>query len=274
MSRSLSPSESKLILHLEWEKQAIVTIEDAMEILGCSYDRARQVLSRLARKRWLAPVKPGTYELIPAERGEHAFPDPNPLLVGHTLVEPYYFSYSTAAFFHGLSSQAAATVYIATTTRARRAQINVRGTTYRLVRQTPRKFFGATEVSAYGTSVMMADLEKTMVDCLDRPTHAGGMPEVAAMMARGRHRLNWTVVSEYALRFGIQSLVQRLGYLADVLDIHLPQEDRARLLGAVGKSYTYLGQTARWGTGGKHVPVWQLVVNIPRQELFSEIEIV
>ena len=79
MPRSLSPLESKLILHLEWEKQSVVTIQEAMAILDCSYDYARQVLHRLARRRWLAPITPGKYELIPAERGEHAFSDTNPL---------------------------------------------------------------------------------------------------------------------------------------------------------------------------------------------------
>ena len=117
MSRPLSALESQLILRLEWEKQPVVTIEEAMAILDVSYDQARQVLSRLARRRWLAPIVPGKYELIPAERGEHAFTDTNPLFIGSVLVIPYYFSYATAAFFHGLSTQAAATVYIATPVR-------------------------------------------------------------------------------------------------------------------------------------------------------------
>jgi len=274
MSRSLSPLESKLIMHLEWEKQPLVTIKEAMEVLGCSHGRARQVLSRLAAKGWLARVTPGTYELIPAERGEFAFPDPNPLLAGRTLVEPYFFSYATAAFFHGLSAQAASTVYVATTTRTRRAQVSIRGTVYRVVRQAAQKFFGATEVSAYGTPVMMADPEKTVLDCLDRPIYAGGIAEVAAMISRGRHRLDWTVVSDYALRFGIRSLVQRLGYLTELLDVQLPEAEKARLAGAVGRSYEYLGQTARWGKGGQYIPAWQLVVNIPREELLAEIEVV
>lgn len=55
MSRSLSDLEAKLILHLEWEKQPVVTIEDTMAILGCSYDHARQLLHRLAHRRWLSP---------------------------------------------------------------------------------------------------------------------------------------------------------------------------------------------------------------------------
>ena len=64
--RSLSPLEAKLILRLEWDKQAVVKIEDAMMILGISNDHARQVLHRLARDRWLAMIQPGKYELIPA----------------------------------------------------------------------------------------------------------------------------------------------------------------------------------------------------------------
>ena len=69
MSRSLSDLEAKLILHLEWEKQPVVTIDDTMTILDCSYDHARLVLHRLARRRWLVPLTPGKYELIPPERG-------------------------------------------------------------------------------------------------------------------------------------------------------------------------------------------------------------
>jgi len=110
MSRSLSDLEARLILHLEWEKQPVVSIDETMAILDCSYDHARQVLHRLARNRWLAPLTPGKYELIPSERGEHAFPDTNPLLIGSVLVDPYYFSFATAAFFHGLSTQASSTV--------------------------------------------------------------------------------------------------------------------------------------------------------------------
>ena len=106
MSRSLSPLESKLILYLEWEKQPIVTIEDAARVLNISKDYARKVLQRLTRNKWLAPITPGKYELIPAERGEYAFPDTNPLFIGSHLVTPYYFSYATAGYYHGLTTQA------------------------------------------------------------------------------------------------------------------------------------------------------------------------
>ena len=63
MSRSLSALESQLILHLEWQKQPVVTIEETMSILSVSNDQARQMLSRLARRRWLALIVPGKCRL-------------------------------------------------------------------------------------------------------------------------------------------------------------------------------------------------------------------
>jgi len=66
------------------------------------------------RNRWLARIQAGTYELIPAERGEHAFADTNPLFLGSVLVQPYYYSFATAAFLYELSPQASQVIFIAT----------------------------------------------------------------------------------------------------------------------------------------------------------------
>lgn len=273
MRRTLSTLGAKLILHLEWEEQNVVTAEEVMLILDCSYDRARQVIHRLVRDGWLAPITRGKYELIPARRGQHAFADPNPLFVGSLLVTPYYFSYATAAFYHALSSQASATVYVATTAQPWKRVVAVRGTEYRLVHQGPERFFGAAEVDAYGTAVMMASPEKTILDCLERPAHAGGLPEVAAMLWRGKDRVDWQLVGDYALRFRSHSLVQRLGYLVDLLDIGIGAEARERIRCGVGTGTRYLGHLGRWGKGGEYNATWRIVDNLPRDELLSEIQV-
>jgi predicted transcriptional regulator of viral defense system len=272
VERSLSPLEAKLVMHLEWNKQPVVTIEQAQSILGVSYDHARQLLHRLAESKWLAPIRAGRYELIPAERGAFAFPDPNPLFVGSALVEPYYLSGSTAAYFHALSTQAAATVYLATT-RGKTRSLTVRDKAYRIVNQPEHQFFGQTKLDAFGSPVMMADAEKTVLDSLDRPQYAGGLPEVAAMLTNGGGHLDWVKVAHYALRFRSQALSQRLGYLADTLDIAVPSAAREALWQQVGKGIAYLGQPTRWGRGGDFDPTWQVVDNIPRRELLAEIQV-
>jgi predicted transcriptional regulator of viral defense system len=273
MPRSLSAVESRLMERLEWDKKPIITIEEAMTILDCSYEYARQVLRRLADNAWLARITPGTYEVIPAERGAHAFVDTNPLFIGSTLVTPYYFSYATAAFFHGLSTQAAATVYVATPKRVWRRLVTVRDKEYRLVYQPAHKYFGSVEVDAYGSAVMMANPEKTIIDSLDRPAYSGDIPEIAGMISRGKTRLDWQILADYALRFRSQALLQRLGFLADLLEVPLGTETRTRILGAVGRSYPYLGAPSRWGTGGDYNSIWRVVDNVPRDRLLAEIEV-
>lgn len=272
MDRSLSTLEAKLILQLEWNKQPVVTIEQAQTILDVSYDHARQLLHRLARAKWLAPIRAGRYELIPAERGTYAFSDPNPLFVGSHLVAPYYFSYGTAAYFHALSTQASATVYLATTQRKTRS-VTVREKEYRIINQPKHQFFGQADVEAFGSPVTMADAEKAVLDSLDRPQYAGGIPEVAAMLKNGQGRLDWAKLADYAVRFRSQALIQRLGYLVDTLDIPMSPGARDRLLAHLGKATAYLGRPTQWGHGGEYAPTWQVVDNVPRRELLAEIQV-
>ena len=271
--RSLSPLESKLILRLEWDKQFVVTIDDVARILDISTEHARQVLHRLARDRWLAMITPGKYELIPAERGEHAFTDANPLFIGSVMVSPYYFSYATAAYFHGLSTQAALTVFIATTQDKPRQRL-VRDKEYRLVRLPSHKFFGWKEVNAYGSKVNMAEPEKTILDCLDRPDLSGDIPEIAAMLVYGSSKVDWVQLSDYASRFKSKALIQRLGYLLEILKLPVEGAILDRLSSAYGtRSKCYLGQPGKWGAGGIYNPAWRVVDNIPKRELFAEIEV-
>jgi predicted transcriptional regulator of viral defense system len=272
-TRSLSPLESKLILYLEWEKQPVVNIKDTMKIIGVSYDHARQLLHGLARDRWLARIQPGKYELIPAERGEHAFPDTNPLFLGSVLVQPYYYSFATAAFFYSLSTQASHMVFIVTSQNLPRHRL-VREKEYRLVFQPEHKFFGWAVVNAYGSQVNMAEPEKAVLDSLDRPAYAGDIPEVIAMLWRGRNSLDWQKIVEYAVRFRSHSILQRLGYMLDAAKIPIHPETRSTLLEAsVAETKCYLGQPARWGTGGKYNSTWRIVDNIARKELFAELEV-
>lgn len=272
-SRSLSPLESKLILRLEWDKQYVVTVDEAKQILGVSYDHARQVLHRLARDRWLAPITPGKYELIPAERGEHAFSDTNPLFIGSALVEPYYFTFATAAYFHGLTTQAASAVYLATD-HGRPRRMFVREKEFRVVVQPAHKFFGYSEVNAYGSQVAMAGPEKTILDSLDRPGYAGDIPEIAAMLLRGRPSLDWTKLTDYGAYYKSKALLQRLGYLLDRLNLSIDPKTRGQLIDEIsGNSKCYLGQPRRWKTGGVYNSTWRVVDNIPQHELLAEIEV-
>jgi predicted transcriptional regulator of viral defense system len=80
-------------------------------------------------------------------------------------------------------------------------------------------------------------------------------------------------VTQYALRFRSQALVQRLGYLADLLQLPLESPTREGLRAGVGQSTAYLGRLGQWGTGGSYDADWRIVDNVPRRELQAEVEV-
>jgi predicted transcriptional regulator of viral defense system len=255
-------------MELEWEERKILSLQDIMQIARVSYPQARHLAHILQRKQWLSRIAPGKYQFIPASRGRSAVPDMNPLLVGSVLVSPYYYSYATANHHYGFTPQVPTTVYLATA-RAHRA-IHLRDTTYRFVSLTSDKFFGFQPVRVLTVEVMMAEPEKAIIDSLDKMHYAGGIVEVAAILRAARNQVSWEKVGDYALRMGSRSLVQRLGYLADVLQLPLSAATREKLHSAIQHGKTYLGPTTTWGAGGDYDATWQVVVNVLAEHLLSE----
>ena len=128
MDRSLSKAEAKVVLDLEWRGQRTLTLAQLRKALGASENYARFVAHRLVKKGWLERLRPGLFQLIPADRGREAVADTNPLAAGASLITPYFFSFGTACTHHGLTEQVFAEVYVAC--RQRRRPETIRGKRY------------------------------------------------------------------------------------------------------------------------------------------------
>ena len=73
--RTLSKNEAKIVLGLEWRAQKAVTAAEMRSILGASDGYARFVAHRLVKKGWLQRIRPGLFQLVPAERGPEGVSD-------------------------------------------------------------------------------------------------------------------------------------------------------------------------------------------------------
>jgi predicted transcriptional regulator of viral defense system len=268
--RTLSPLESKVVLALEWEERPVVTRAEIVERLGGSPQRADQVSRSLRAKNWLERLSRGLYVLIPADRGPEGIPDANLVALARHLLEEYYVGFATAAAHHRLSPQSRTTVHIATTRHV--ADRQIRGTWFRFTTVVPRKFFGFQPTAVFDEHVNISDLEKTVIDCVDRPDCAGGMGEVSSVISRAARKLDWEKFCRYASRFNSVACVQRFGYLADTAGVDLPRDARIQLKSMIKKnSRSFLGSVARWGRAGRYDPAWQVLVNVPPRELLSEL---
>ncbi|MFQ5831046.1 MAG: type IV toxin-antitoxin system AbiEi family antitoxin domain-containing protein [Candidatus Methylomirabilia bacterium] len=161
MERTLSQTEAKVVLDLEWRNQKTVSLAELREVLGASEGYARKFAHGLVKKGWLERLRPGLFQLIPADRGREGVADTHPLTAGAMLVDPYFFSFGTACTHHGLTEQVFTEVYLAC--QERRRPEAIRGKRYVFIYVPERRFFGVAEINVLGQAVLMATIERAHV---------------------------------------------------------------------------------------------------------------
>ena len=170
--------------------------------------KAYALLERLTRQGLVTSVEKGKYLLVGLEP-ERVLG--NPLFIAAQLAHPSYISYWSALHYHSLTEQVPHTVFVATTRKKR--PVTFQGHRFRYVTIKPDKFFGYRREMVGGLPVVVADWEKTLIDCLDQPSYAGGMAEVANALSAALPDLDIPLLLGYAARMGDRSLASRLGYL-------------------------------------------------------------
>jgi predicted transcriptional regulator of viral defense system len=267
-TRSLSPQESRVALALSERGLRGVSRKEIIELLGASPKAVDNIIESLRRKGWLERASWGKYLLIPADQGPEALGNSNLLAQASLIVDPYYIGYGTAAAHYGLTTQHRNVIFLVTPmhVRARR----VADAQVRIVNPSASKFFGFEPVDVLGYKVMISDREKTAIDCVDRPTLAGGVGEAATILATASRRFEWKKAADYLRRMESGALVRRFGWFADRVKADMPADVRERLLAMTGRS------TRAWlGPAPEHsVPhaigydeTWRLYVNVTREEL-------
>ena len=240
-------------------------------------DPARVLDSRAAANGWLREVTPHPHRLVSrmAEHGllhrvqrglyvleastiRHEVPAVESLkavaaVAAEQIVgSAYYLSWHSALFHHGLLDQQASTVFVGV--RARKSEISFSGYGLRFVRVSDRKFFGWDTVNVSGHSVNIANVEKALLDSLDRPALAAPFAiVVSALLGAWRSsRLDIEQLVDYAVRLGSPTLNRRLGFLMETFDI----PGHERLLTLIGKGYAVSAPGAvatgrRWPVNSK-----------------------
>lgn len=252
-SRSLSKREADIITELSYHGKVIFTPDDLRGMTASP----RNVLDQLVRKKWLLKIKRGVYVLVPLTAGRggadsHTLHD---FVIGSLFVDPYYIGYASALNYYGLTEQIPPRTYVATTRpRNGRRVLNVE---LRFVKIADYKWFGMDAIKVDGRMINMSSPEKTIVDCLDHPEHAGGIDEVGKALYFSRHMMDLGRMAGMAIRMKNTAIIKRLGYLSEVLEL----EDCLKVISNAYLSSEYAKLEPRSKTKGKIVERWQLRVN-------------
>lgn len=267
--RTLGPREAQLVLTLSEQGRETVTTAEAVALLG-SMGSARNVIQGLVQKGWLTRLVGGRYLFLPPERGPENLGENNALALASAVVEPSYVGWWAAAAFHGLTTQKPSTIAVAVLQQ--RPAREIEGTTIRFVKVAPRKFYGFEEFDVFGRSVRLSTAAKTIVDCLDRPDLCGGSSELARIVFGGMSLVEPAVLVEEALRMQSAALLQRLGFLADLVHWKLDAELRARLRDAIPASArTRFGRVDRREGDIGYVHDWGIFVHASRRDLLADV---
>ncbi len=261
------------MLSLEGEPAAPVTLDKLRREAGVTPGFARKLAHDLVKRGWLQRVRPGVYLLNPGRFGPDALPDTDPLRVGSRLIDPYYFGFATAAELSGVFPQASRRYYIVTSSRPPQGARIAKQ--FQFVRVPSFRFFGIRRLLRRGERLAVSDLERTIVDCIDRPELAGGMSGVVQIFGLAKPRLDWTRLGSYLARFGSASVARRAGFLAERVrpSVRPPASWIRTLLPRASEPFVPLGHPAAFGRRGPHDARWRIVENVPRAQFFSEGEI-
>ena len=210
----------------------------------------RVILSRMEKQGFIERIERGKYLIIPleSEKGKYTLHE---FVIGSYLVKPSAISYWSALHYYGFTEQIPSTVFVQTTARKKKRQMEIFGVNYWIVRVKQEKFYGLRKEWIEETPVNITDKEKTIVDCLDKPNYSGGIIEVAKALKTAS--LNHEKLSEYALQMGNYAVVRRLGYLSEKMGINM------NLLPPKSKKYLLLDPTMP--SKGFNDPKWRLLIN-------------
>jgi predicted transcriptional regulator of viral defense system len=220
-SCSLTPLEAEILLGMIENNLDRIDVMTTRRWIGKETKPTSRLLDSLQGKGWLERLGQDLYALIAPLRSSESPGRRNPLALAWTSARPAYIGWGSAAAFHGYETRSPTQIAVATT-RPRRRRV-ICGQEVRYVAVSPQRFFGFTSEIYCGSPLEISNREKTVTDCVDRPSLCGGYAELCGIISRAAPELDWKLLLAYVRRFRSISLVQRLGFFLELVEADVPE---------------------------------------------------
>lgn len=273
-SKTLGPKSAKFILSLYDDGKTIFTIDEASKYLNLDGQSLQKFLSPLIKKGILNRLISGLYIIVPFDLGNTTQYMGNPYVVAREIIRwkqktnrpQYFISHASAFELHQMVTQPHMDIY-ATTNRQIKEKINIQGTDFHFVTAKKQDLFGFKKHwISKSESILISDLERTLVDGLKLPEYCSGITEVAKAFWMKRKELNIKKIIEYAEKINSGAVYRRMGYILELYKI-APAHELINLQKKLTASYQILDPTQI--NEGKYVSKWKLRLNISEAELLA-----
>ncbi|MCD8295430.1 MAG: hypothetical protein LUE27_09350 [Clostridia bacterium] len=185
-------------------EKSIFTTEDVRASYS-SDEETCEAIKELLEGHRIEELKKGLYATVDLMHDD-VFASDNE--IGAALQEDAYCAYHTAMEFYGLATQVYFVVQMASPKKSFKCTVN--DTEYWMYRNTHTE--GVVEIMHNSAVVRVTDLERTIVDCIDKYNVAGGMEEVSRALRRIRF-CNEEKLLKYLRMYNKKILYKKAGFL-------------------------------------------------------------
>lgn len=255
----VSASNRAVLARLRRAFSGPFTVDDAADVADLDRERASRLLRHLAAQGWLTRVQRGLYAAVPIEAENPQAWRLDPWTIAATTLTPAYIGGWTALHHWDLTDQLFGTTVVITTRSVPQREREIGGARFELRHRPQRAIFGLRRVWREGVPVDVSDPERTLVDCLDDPSMAGGIRHLAEAIDEWARapRANPGLLLEYADRLGNRTVFKRLGFVAESLDLDSQLVDAC--LGRISRGISLLDPDR--APSGRIATQWNLRVN-------------
>jgi len=258
----------RLISQFMEQDQSCFHIEEVYhEFPEVSRGAIRELLSDMANRGKISRLKEGLYVIIPlGETSSIYIPEWHQLTKHLVESAEYYIGSYSALQIHNLITQPSLKQQIVVSKQQKKSKLNIRRIEFQFIYHNKDHFFGSKKIWINKfDKVLCSDLEKTIIDCLFKPEYAGGIVEIAKAIFESKDKLDFGKLLNYTIQFKSQSVIKRLGYLLELLDI---QSDITNSLLTL-RSNSYATLDTELPKEGKRLSRWKILKNIDEETIKS-----
>ena len=187
---------------LRKSRKAIFSPNDITKITGQSGSGVYVLINRLHTKGLITKPLKGVISL-----------SQDPFVISSQLYPPSYISFITALYLHGKIQQVIDLIFIVSARKRR--QIKVFGMDVQFVTLKRTMIFGYKKERKENSYVVVADLEKAIIDCLYLPRYCR-LADIFAILEEDDD-VDIRRLIEYARMSESEAVERRLGYLLDLI---------------------------------------------------------
>lgn len=257
-------------MHFNAMNRPAFTINEAYSLLKTSSkDAVKKLMRDMIKRGLLLRLKEGVYWIIPYEQDAKAY-FPNWHLVAKYLVgdADHYIGYYSAMQIHSLITQPSLIEQIVVNQQIKPSILKIHGIKFQFIYHNANHFFGDKKTWIDGfNKVSCSDLEKTFIDGLYKPDYAGGITEIVKALYKSKENLDFQKLYQYCEQFKAQSVIKRLGFLLDLLEIKTPISEALQRI----KSDSYIQLEPSYEKKGKWIHKWNILQNMETTDITSSI---